>query len=173
MRKILMTSLTEIASFNPCVSGWRDILKGQGKTKADDVPFPLKDCLKSNSFSDVCWLLAKRREEITVVATTAKLCADSVSHLKNAASANAAAYAAAYATYAATHAAAAVEYAISGAEDAAHAAGNAAYAAETAANYAFDAALGTAVAEEQQEKNKNFLLQAIEEYEETLSISQE
>lgn len=169
MRKILMTSLTEIALFNPCVSGWRNILKGQGKTKADDVPFPLKDCLKSNSFSDVCWLLAKRMEEITVVATTAKLCADSVSHLKNAASANAAAYA----TYAVIHTAAAVKYAISCAEDAAHAAGNAAYAAEMAANYAFDATLDTAVAEEQQEKNKNFLLQAIEEYEETLSISQE
>lgn len=169
MRKILMTSLTEIASFNPCVSGWRDILKGQGKTKADDVPFPLKDCLKSNSFSNVCWLLAKRREEITIVATTAKLCADSVSHLKNAASADAAAYA----TYAVIHAAATVKYAISCAEDAAHAAGNAAYAAEMAANYAFDATLDTAVAEEQQEKNKNFLLQAIEEYEETLSISQE
>jgi hypothetical protein len=169
MRKILMTSLTEIASFNPCVSGWRDILKGQGKTKADDVPFPLKDCLKSNSFSNVCWLLAKRRKEITILVTTAKLCTDSVSHLKNAASASASASAAAYAAAHVAYAAAAVEYAISGAEDAAHAA----YVAETVANYAFDAALDTAVAEEQQEKNKNFLLQAIEEYEETLSISQE
>ena len=47
-KTILTTSLNEINSFDPCASGWDDILKGQGKTAPDDVQFPLVDCLKSN-----------------------------------------------------------------------------------------------------------------------------
>jgi hypothetical protein len=49
---ILMTSLAEIASFNPCGSGWRDILKGQKKIGADNVLFPLVNCVDSNPVTD-------------------------------------------------------------------------------------------------------------------------
>ena len=178
--KTLYTSLAEIKSFSPCGSGWRDILKGQGKTIADDVKFSLVDCVKSNSFGDVCWLLSKRKVEISIVVKAARLCADSVKHLKNNHAADDAADAAAYADDAAYAAAAddayaAYAYADAAADDAAYAAYAAAYAAADAAAYAADAAADAAdvaaayaadVAQvKQKELNKQFLLQAIQEYE--------
>lgn len=72
----LCTSLEEIRSFNPCASGWKNILKGQGKVTADAVEFPLVDCLKSNSIGDVCWLLGKRKNEISICVRFANLCAE-------------------------------------------------------------------------------------------------
>jgi hypothetical protein len=96
MPTTLYTSLAEIKSFNPCACGWKDILKGQGKKEADDILFPLVDCLKSNSISDVCWLLGKRKVEIDIAVKFAKKCADSVSHIKNAEAAYAADAAVAY-----------------------------------------------------------------------------
>jgi hypothetical protein len=140
----LYTSLTEIKSFSPCSSGWKNILKGQGKTEADDVLFPLTDCLKSNSISDVCWLLGKRKIEIDIAIKFAKKCADSVSHIKNAAAADAATDAA-DAAYAAD------------AEDAAEAAADAAgYTADAADAY-----------DKQLELNKQFLIDCIKDWEES------
>ncbi len=83
MPTILYTSLKEIESFNPCEQGWINILKGQEKTESDDVLFPLIDCLKSNTISDVCWLLGKRKDEIEICVKFAQDCADSVAHLKD------------------------------------------------------------------------------------------
>jgi len=123
---VLLTSLDEIYSFDPCNSGWDAILKGQNKTEPDSVQFPILDAMKSNSVSDVCWLLGQRKTEIQVAVKFAKLCADSVSHLDNKHSRRAAAavaYAAAAA--AATAVATAVAYAVA----AAYAAAAAAYAA--------------------------------------------
>ena len=99
---MLMTSLAEIKSFNPCLSGWKAILKGRGKIQADAFFFPLVDCVESNSISDVCWLLSKRKVEKQILVLFAKECAKSVSHLRSSRSAaadaaDAAAYAAAYA----------------------------------------------------------------------------
>ena len=142
MPTILYTSLKEIKAFNPCTSGWRDILKGQGKKEADDILFPLVDCLKSNPIRDVCWLLGKRKTEIDIAIKFAKKCADSVSHIKNV-SADVSAYAAA--TYAAANAAA----------DAAYAA-YAAYAANSSAAY-----------DKQLELNKQFLIECIKDWEES------
>jgi hypothetical protein len=135
----LMTSLAEIKSFNPCASGWRDILKGQGKTEADDVQFPLADCVESNSISDVCWLIGKRAKEIQVCVRFARLCADSVAQLNAAASYAAASYAAAHASYAA-------------------------YASDAASYAAYYAYVAAASDASQKEKNKQFLLTCIKEY---------
>jgi hypothetical protein len=144
MATILYTSLAEIKSFSPCSSGWKNILKGQRKTEADDVLFPLTDCLKSNSISDVCWLLGKRKIEIDIAIKFAKKCADSVSHIKNAAAADAATDAA-DAAYAAD------------AEDAAEAAADAAgYTADAADAY-----------DKQLELNKQFLIDCIKDWEES------
>ena len=152
MSTILYTSLSEINSFNPCASGWKDILKGQNKTQADDVLFPLIDCVDSNSFSNVCWLLGKRKTEIEICVNAAKMCADSVAHVKNrratAAYAAAADAAAAYAAYAAA-ADATAAYA---------AAADAAAAAAYAAAYAYTADADAAY---QNQKNKQFLRDAI------------
>ncbi len=158
MSKILYTSLDEIKSFNPCADGWRNILKGQGKTESDSVLFPLIDCLESNSISDVCWLLGKRKVEIQIAVSFARKCADSVAHLKNAYAANAYAadadaYAAAAYAYAAYAAAAAYAY------DAAAAAANAAYTAAYA-----NAAANAAAYNKQNNKNNQFLIDSILAY---------
>ena len=184
--KTLYTSLSEIKSFNPCSSGYLSILKGQGKTIADDVKFSLVDCVKSNSFGDVCWLLSKRKVEISILVKAARLCADSVKHLKNnhtAAADDADAYADdAYAAYAYADAAYAdadadayaddayAAYAAADADAAAYAAAYAAAAAADAADaadaaYADAADAAYAAREKQKELNKQFLLLAIQEYE--------
>jgi hypothetical protein len=166
MTKILYTSLDEIKSFNPCSYGWREILRGQNKIQADSTLFPLKDCLKSNTFSDVCWLLGKRKKEISIAVAAAKKCSESVQKYRNKYAADAAAYAAdatAYATAYATDATAdAAAYAYATAD---------AYAADATADAAADAAADAYAAayayayETQKQLNKQFLLEAIEEYE--------
>jgi hypothetical protein len=142
----LTTSLAEIKSFRPCTNGWIYILAHRnaiaiaaGKSEADwKEKFPLVSCLESNSISDVLWLIGKRKVEVQVAVRFARMCADSVAHLHN-------------------------KYAIKAAADAADAATYAAYVADAAyatyaATYAADAAY------EQEEKNKQFLVQCINEF---------
>jgi hypothetical protein len=166
----LMTSLDEIRSFNPCASGWKAILAGRNKTEADSELFPLVECVESNSVSDVCWLLGKRKAEIQICVRFARMCADSVAHLNNVnsrradayayAAADAAADAAAYAD-AYAHAYAADAYAYAYAAAAAHA-----YAAADAHAHAYayaDAAYADAYAA-QRKLSRQFLIQCINEY---------
>ena len=131
---ILTTSLAEICSFRPCVSGWEKILTARKPISHEDynIQFPLVDCLESNSVADVCWLLGKRKEEIQICVRFAQMCANSVQEANNKFEVYAAAYAA----------------------NAAHAA-NAAYAAAADAAAAYD---------KQKELNKQFLIQCINEY---------
>ena len=168
----LYTSLAEIKSFNPCVSGWKNILKGQGKKEADNILFPLTDCLESNSINDVCWLLGKRKKEIDIAVKFAKKCADSVSHIKNVD----ASYAS-YATYAASEAASASAAYAAASVDASYDASYASYAASTAANAASAsaayttasayAAAASAAYDKQIKLNKQFLIECIKEWEES------
>jgi len=145
----LTTSLAEIRSFHPCSDGWRNILAhrnaiavASGNDAADlNEQFPLVSCLESNSISDVLWLIGKRKVEIQIAVRFARMCADSVAHLRNA-YAYAADSAATYATYDAYAAYAAT----------------AATAAATAADSAADSAAA------QKEKNKQFLIQCINEF---------
>jgi hypothetical protein len=156
MPTILYTSLKEIESFNPCEQGWINILKGQEKTESDDVLFPLIDCLKSNTISDVCWLLGKRKDEIEICVKFAQDCADSVAHLKDIAAAR-------YPEFAARSARSArsaryAEYAESAAQW-----------AESAARYAECAeyAAESSASTRKKEENMQFLINRIREYEET------
>ena len=169
MPKILLTSLNEIKSFVPCPEGWKNILKGQNKAQSDSIEFPLIDCLKSNSFSDICWLLGKREKEIICAINAAKMCANSVKGLKSSADADAATYAVSACAAAAVSAAAA---SASGAAYAAsassvYASGASAY-ASGAAYASVYAAAASAASEEQTQKNKNFLFQAIKNYQQSL-----
>lgn len=153
---ILTTSLTEIRSFKPCIEGWRNILSAHPHSNKEEMsaPFPLVDCLNSNSIADVCWLLGKRKVEIQICARFAKMCADSVAHLKFS-------DAAVYAADAATAVAAANVYATANATAAATDAAD--YAAYVAANAA---AIAVYVAgKEQKLKNSSFLRQCINEWE--------
>ena len=146
---VLMTSLEEIESFHPCIDGWRRITEQrEGKVGK----FPLVDCLIGCEIGDVCWLLGKRKKEIAICIDFARKCADSVKNFSFAAAGAAAgaAYDAA-AAYAAAYAAADAAY-----DAAAGAAAGAAYAAAADA-----AAAGAAAGARQEEKNKQFLREAI------------
>ncbi len=165
--KILYTSLAEIKSFDPCIEGWRNILEGQGKTKADDVLFPILEAVESNSIADICWLLGKRKVEIQICVKFARMCADSVQKYKNTAAA--AATAANYAYAAAYYANSAAYYTANSATDAAYAAEVAADAADVAADAAADVAnianaSYAAAYKQQKELNKQFLIHCINEY---------
>ena len=171
----LMTSLDEIKSFNPCSSGWRDILKGQDKTESDSVQFPLIDCLNSNSFGDICWLLGKRNKEkeYKIYVKAARMCANSVKHLNNVYASDAAsdaAYAAyasstvAYASDASTDASDAYAVASTAASDASDAS-TAAYAYASSSTAAAAAAAYAVAYKKQKELNFSFLKQCILEYE--------
>jgi tryptophan 2,3-dioxygenase len=176
-----MTSLSEIRSFNPCLTGWNRIYRTK-KHLGPDTQFPLIDCCDSNTFADVCWLLGKRKVEIGIVVNAAKKCADSVADLKSpdckGRFADAAADADASATYAATYA---YDAAATAAEAAAYAAeaAAAAYAYDAAADAAVDAAYAAAYAaadaapyaddvyHNQTYENLQFLREAILEWEAT------
>jgi hypothetical protein len=150
---ILTTSLAEIHLFNPCVRGWLNILNARNpQCDADyQTQFPLVDCLASNSISDVCWLIGKRRKEIQICVRFAKMCADSVKDLNNGYSNAAVNAAATVATVAAVNAATV-------------AAANATVAAVNAVNAAAIAAANAVAYNKQKELNKQFLIQCINEF---------
>ena len=182
---ILITSLAEIRSFNPCPDGWKDILSAHPhKTEKDrNKQFSLINCVESNSISDVCWLLGKRKVEISICTQFANACAESVKHLNNKYSKSAAAsasytasYTAAYASAASASGAAADTAYASAADAAAAAASDAAYAVAAASDYAADPAyidviytdvtyVTYVIYKQQRTKNKQFLIDAIKAYE--------
>ncbi len=166
----LMTSLAEIRSFDPCYTGWKNILSAHPHTCEEDYQkqFPLVDCVESNSISNVCWLIGKRKTEINICVSFAQACADSVTRLNNKYAAKAASYAAvATASYAANSAA---SYAVAAAADAAFYASEAAVSEAAANAVAVDAEaidVANAVADAvdaQNTKNKQFLIDAINNY---------
>ena len=114
----------------------------------------------------MCWLLGKRKTEIQIAVIAARKCAESVRHLARRADAAAdAADAAAYAD-AADAAAYATDAAVDAVDAAAADAAAAAYAAVDAADaYAAAAADADAAADVQHTKNKQFLREAILEWE--------
>jgi hypothetical protein len=148
---ILLTSLAEIRSFNPCAQGWKDILSAHPHETEEDFQrqFPLVDCVESNTISDVCWLIGKRKIEIQICVRFARMCADSVKDLDT-------------------------RYAADASEAAADAAASDAYAASVAAAYASDASVAAAYAaayasdasacNKQRKVNKTFLIQCINEF---------
>jgi len=50
------TTLKAIRKAKPCESGWQKLLKGLGKTKADDEPLTLQRILEINDIDDACWV---------------------------------------------------------------------------------------------------------------------
>ena len=141
---ILMTSLDEIKSFNPCVSGWKDILAGRNEISVTAELFPLVECVKHCTISDVLWLIGKRKTEIQIAVKFARMCVNSVAHLRYDDDARYTADARYDDARSARYAAHAARYAY---------AAYAAYAAATAAT--------AADVSNQQEKNKLYLITAI------------
>jgi hypothetical protein len=137
----VMITLNQIKSHNPCISGWKAILRRQNKTSADDEEFPLVDAFNSNSIEDVIWALrCIDHKDISVVFSRG--CANRAKKYAEAAAASAiAAIASASAASAASAAASASTYAADAAyADTTYTAAVAAAASATAAVYAADAA---------------------------------
>ena len=53
----IQITLNQIKAHSPCESGWKKLLAAQGKTKADDVPFPMANILDSNGLNDFLWAI--------------------------------------------------------------------------------------------------------------------
>ena len=52
-----VTTLSKIRAHAPCASGWTTLLKGLGKTAADDEPLELVRVLEINGLDDALWAL--------------------------------------------------------------------------------------------------------------------
>lgn len=51
------TTLNKISEHDPCLSGWRKLLAGLGKTTADDEPLTIATILRINGLDDALWAL--------------------------------------------------------------------------------------------------------------------
>jgi len=75
------TTLSEIRKHDPCGSGWSKLLKGLGKTGADDEVLPLERILEISGLDDALWSL----RSVAGIERQARLyacdCAQRVSHL--------------------------------------------------------------------------------------------
>ncbi len=54
---MLTTTLLEIEAKDPCASGWKKLLQGLNKEKADDEPLTIKTILGINGIEDAVWAL--------------------------------------------------------------------------------------------------------------------
>jgi len=73
----MKTTLNEIRKANPCESGWEKLLKGLGKTKADDEPLSLQRILEINDIDDACWvaeMVLGLKKELRLFAYSNALC---------------------------------------------------------------------------------------------------
>lgn len=75
------TTLNEIRKHDPCASGWAKLLKGLGKSTADDEVLPLDRILEINGLEDALWAL----RSVDGIDRQARLyacdCAQRVAHL--------------------------------------------------------------------------------------------
>lgn len=53
----MLTTLKAIKQYEPCVGGWRKLLRGLGKSKADDEPLSIVTILDINGLDDALWCL--------------------------------------------------------------------------------------------------------------------
>ncbi|MDE2254312.1 MAG: hypothetical protein KGL42_08630 [Betaproteobacteria bacterium] len=52
---MITTTLNRIRAYRPCQSGWEKLLRGLGKTRADDEPLPYSTILRINGLNDALW----------------------------------------------------------------------------------------------------------------------
>ena len=53
----MKTTLNKIREHSPCPTGWSELLKNLGKTKADDETIAITTILESNGLADALWCL--------------------------------------------------------------------------------------------------------------------
>lgn len=78
---MLYTTLNKIRNKYPCESGWEQLLKHLGKTKADDEQLSFKTILESNGILDAIWCLRSVEGYDSDIRLFAVACARRVEHL--------------------------------------------------------------------------------------------
>ena len=78
---MIYTTLNRIREHEPCVAGWRKLLKGIGKTDPDDAPLAYSTILESNGLDDALWCLRAEPQHASIWRMYAVRCARRVQHL--------------------------------------------------------------------------------------------
>ena len=78
---MLYTTLNKIRNKYPCESGWEQLLKHLGKTKADDEQLSFKTILESNGILDAIWCLRSVEGYDREIRLFAVACARRFEHL--------------------------------------------------------------------------------------------
>ena len=78
---MIYTTLNRIREQSPCSDGWTKLLRGLGKTAADDVPLSYADILRINGADDAFWCLRAEPQHDRLWRMVAVRCARTVQHL--------------------------------------------------------------------------------------------
>jgi hypothetical protein len=77
----MRTTLNKIRAHSPCRDGWEDLLRGLGKTAADDEPLWIDQILNINGVDDALWCLRAVENCDREIRLYAVWCARRVQHL--------------------------------------------------------------------------------------------
>ena len=78
---MITTTLNRIRAHGPCGEGWEKLLKGLGKTTADDEPLPFARIVEINGFDDALWCCRAEPQYAREWQLYAVWCARQVQHL--------------------------------------------------------------------------------------------
>ena len=77
----ITTTLNRIRSHGPCEDGWKKLLAGLGKTRADDEPLPFASIVAINGIDDALWCCRAEPQYAKEWRLFAVWCARQVQHL--------------------------------------------------------------------------------------------
>ncbi|MCB1429598.1 MAG: hypothetical protein KDJ66_10820 [Nitratireductor sp.] len=77
----ITTTLNRIREHSPCEDGWKKLLAGLGKTKADDEPLPFARIVEINGLDDALWCCRAEPQYAKEWRLFAVWCARQVQHL--------------------------------------------------------------------------------------------
>ena len=78
---MICTTLNRIREHDPCVEGWKKLLRHLGKTEADDEPLPFSVIVESNGMENALWACRTVPEHDREWRLFAVWCARQVQHL--------------------------------------------------------------------------------------------
>ena len=78
---MLTTTLNRIRAHSPCCEGWEKLLKGLGKTAADDEPLAFSKIAEINGIDDALWCCRAEPQEWRTWRLFAVWCGRQVQHL--------------------------------------------------------------------------------------------
>ena len=78
---MITTTLNRIREHGPCRDGWEKLLKGLGKTAADDEPLPFARIVEINGLDDALWCCRAEPQHAREWRLFAVWCARQVQHL--------------------------------------------------------------------------------------------